>query len=69
MSAIIAGKECKGCKQDYYMSFGHPKWYDDVVKRGMPESEKFKEFRKLQQSGYCLLCYSRLPDTKIGEML
>jgi hypothetical protein len=69
MSAIAAGKECKSCKTSFYFSFGHPKWYDDVLKYGVPESETFKEFRKLQLSGFCPDCYSKLPDSQIGEIV
>jgi hypothetical protein len=69
MSAIIAGKKCKGCGEEYYTSMGHPKWYDDVIKRGLPENETFKEFRKMQKSGYCVSCYSELPNSKIGRIV
>jgi len=63
MSAIIAGKACKECGQEYYISFGHPKWYDDVVKRNLPPSDDYKAFRKFQTSGKCPNCYLKnLPD-------
>lgn len=28
MSAIISGK-CEKCGEDFYYSFGHPKWFDE----------------------------------------
>lgn len=59
MSAIIAGKECKKCKKEYYVSFGHPKWFDDVMKRRLPENKEFKKFKKCQQSGLCLVCINK----------
>jgi len=57
MSAIIAGESCKECKQEFYISFGHPEWYDDVVKRHLPESDQFKLFRDMSWSGLCPNCY------------
>ena len=58
MSAVVAGKSCKQCKKPYYVSFGHPKWFDDVVKRGMPKSELYKQFEELRHSGMCPQCYA-----------
>jgi len=57
VSAIIAGKSCKKCKKDYYLSLGHPKWYDDVVKRCLPKSDNFLQFERLARSGMCLGCF------------
>lgn len=57
MSAIVAGESCKVCKKSYWVSFGHPKWYDDVMKRRMPESESFKRYREMARSGMCPGCY------------
>jgi hypothetical protein len=57
MSAIIAGKSCKKCGKEYYVSFGHPKWYDDVMKRNNPPGEIFQAFRVFQKSGECPNCY------------
>jgi len=62
MSAIIAGKSCKNCKKRYSVSFGHPKWYDDVIKRGKPENATFKRFRRIAQSGLCLDCFVEMED-------
>lgn len=41
MSAIISGTSCKGCGKKYWYSLGHPKWYDDVVKRDLEASKQF----------------------------
>ncbi len=59
MSAIISGWKCKDCKQKYWISLGHPKWYDDVVKKGEPKNESFELFEDIQKSGRCLTCYMR----------
>jgi len=67
MSAIVAGKSCKKCKKEYWVSLGHPKWYDDVMVRRLPESENFSEYKKLTKSGMCLACFLR--DTKRVEFL
>jgi len=58
MSAIIGGKKCKGCGNKYWTSFGHPAWYDAVVFHKQEPSEKFKDFRKVCESGLCLKCYT-----------
>lgn len=67
MSAIIAGKSCKACKKLYWLTFGHPKWYDNVVKRGMPESNAFRRFREIAKSGMCLSCYHVKEGGEEGE--
>jgi len=47
MSAIIAGK-CSQCQKDYYISMGHPKWFDDKVQRALdnPIYDSFETLRK-----------------------
>ena len=60
MSAIIAGRKCKQCCEEYYMSFGHPEWYDDVMKRGKPKSSTFLRFEDMQKSGLCVQCFTYL---------
>ncbi len=57
MSAIITGSSCKKCKRKYYLSLGHPKWYDDVIKRGMSKSDNFLAYEKLCKSGMCPSCF------------
>ena len=57
MSAILAGKSCKKCNSEWYVSFGHPKWYDDVVKRRLPASITYSTFRDCQSSGLCPKCW------------
>ncbi len=57
MSAIITGSSCKKCKRKYYLSLGHPKWYDDVVKRRMPKSNNYLQFERMAVSGMCLSCF------------
>ena len=63
MSAIVAGKSCKKCKKEYWSNFGHPRWYEDVVTAGLPESEEFKEYKKLTKSGMCPACYIKTHKT------
>ena len=58
MSAIIAGKDCEVCGREYWMSFGHPDWYDDVMKRGLEASEQFTTYVKMAKSGLCPKCYA-----------
>lgn len=57
MSAILAGDSCKKCEKSYWTSFGHPQWFDDVVKRNKIPCEQFREFQKMRSSGMCLGCY------------
>lgn len=59
MSAIVAGNKCKKCGCKYFSSFGHPKWYDDVVKRGLPKPPIYLEFEDFRKSGKCEACYRR----------
>ena len=49
MSAVIAGSQCKGCGESYYYSFGHPKWFDDVVKYNKPPSEQYLQFEEIRK--------------------
>ena len=64
MSAIIAGKSCKRCGEKFYVSLGHPKWYDDVVKRGKPPCSKFERFESMRKSGMCYNCFQIVHLTK-----
>ena len=57
MSAIIAGKKCKGCGFDYWTSFGHPEWYDKVVKHGKNPNNIYLHFLKIRKSGFCFVCF------------
>ncbi len=62
MSAIIAGKECKDCKKDYYLSFGHPSWFKKSPLKRVPgiltEDEQHRKdvFNKVRKSGRCPKC-------------
>ena len=56
MSAIIAGKSCKICKQKYFVSLGHSDWFDNVVKRQRPPCEIYKRFDRIRRCGICLSC-------------
>lgn len=68
MSAIIAGDNCRGCGKDYYISLGHPKWYNDVVKHKRPENKIFKLYKRICRSGLCLNCFSQLGEEEIDEL-
>jgi hypothetical protein len=54
MNAVISGK-CKKCKRTYYMSFGHPKWFDDHVNKAK-RSLIHDSFEKLRKAGVCPDC-------------
>lgn len=54
MSAIIAG-ECKQCQGKYYISLGHPKWFNDRIKSSK-QSPIFDSFDKLRKVGLCPEC-------------
>lgn len=62
MSAIIAGKECKKCNQEYWTSLGHPSWFNKSTKK-VPEqltpaeAEQKNIFIGMQKSGLCAKCY------------
>lgn len=58
MSAIVAGEHCKACGKEYYLSVGNPKWYTDVVDKGLPKSEGYVAFEMLRASGMCIGCYA-----------
>ena len=57
MSATIAGESCKKCGDEYYVSLGHPKWFDDVIKRDLPFNDTWKAFCRFAASGECPDCY------------
>lgn len=57
MSAIVAGKACKGCGQSHWVSLGSPKWWYDVAIKGQPPSENYKNWDRWRRSGKCLDCY------------
>lgn len=72
MSAVIAGKSCKVCHNEYFISLGHPKWFDDVTKRKLPPSKTYIAFREAQSSGLCPPCWlsriiENLEDKKIKK--
>ena len=56
MSAILAGKECKICKGKWYVSLGHPEWYDRVVKKNRTPCNTYKRFVRIAKSGICPSC-------------
>lgn len=56
MSAIIAGESCKKCGNKYFVSLGHPPWFDDVVKKRKPPCEIYKRYLRIAQSGKCPTC-------------
>ena len=58
MSVIFAGKKCHKCKQSYYISFGHTKWYDDVVKRRKPINYQYRNYERIRRKGLCPFCYT-----------
>lgn len=57
MSAIITGEACKECGRKYWVSLGHPKWYDDVMKRREPKGEDFLFYENMVLSGKCPNCF------------
>ena len=56
MSAIVAGKACKKCGEKFWVSFGHPKWFNEGVKG--KSSPEWEEFIELAKSGMCPDCYA-----------
>ena len=54
MSAIIAGK-CKQCQGSYYISLGHPPWFDDRVKHNK-DNAIYDSFDRLRKTGLCPTC-------------
>lgn len=56
MSAIIAGKKCKICKQKYFVSLGHTDWFDNVVKKRRKPCPIYKRFARIVKSRICPQC-------------
>jgi hypothetical protein len=56
MSAIVAGKSCKLCKNKYYVSIGHPDWFDNVVKRRRKPCPIYKRYVRIAKSRLCPTC-------------
>ena len=56
MSAIIAGKKCKICKESYWISLGHTEWFDNVIKRHRKPCPIYKRFIRISRSGVCPSC-------------
>lgn len=54
MSAILSGK-CKKCFGKYYISLGHPKWFDDRMKHNK-DNAIYDRFEKLRSTGLCPEC-------------
>jgi hypothetical protein len=57
MSAILAGT-CKKCKEEFWISYGHPKWFDDYVKKNI-ESKEMTAFLKMRKSRLCINCMGK----------
>lgn len=51
MSAIVAGKACRVCRKEYWLSFGHPPWMN---RKG---HQTFEAFEALRTSGMCPMCW------------
>lgn len=51
MSAIIAGKSCNNCSNDYYLSMGHPLWFDRKI------GALYKGYLIARSSGLCPACF------------
>jgi hypothetical protein len=54
MSAIISGK-CKQCNGSFYISLGHPKWFEDRMKFAK-ENPIYDSFDKLRRKQLCPEC-------------
>ena len=54
MSATLAGI-CKKCNKDYYISFGHPKWFNDGAYKGI-DSPEFRAYKNLRKVKICTKC-------------
>jgi hypothetical protein len=70
MSAIIAGKECKMCGKEYWLSFGHPEWFKNRA------GDAWQGFCSLKYSGLCPTCFvivlAERPEASVvstGELL
>jgi len=66
MSAIIAGN-CKQCKRDFYVSLGHPRWFDEAIWKGKTDSPEYQEFLKVRASGLCTNCYRKREEIGMDE--
>ena len=55
MSAIIAGVSCAKCENKYYISLGHPAWFDTWMKR-KKITPQLKRFWKISESELCPAC-------------
>lgn len=58
MSAIIAGNECKGCKQKYWLSFGSPDWWKNVVMKNQSPDPVYLMYDEMRRSGMCPKCWA-----------
>lgn len=55
MSVIFAGKKCKQCGEKYYVTFGHPKWYKDwLKKKKSPQSRRWEALVRTRKCPACL---------------
>lgn len=54
MSVIIAGEKCKSCGKEFWLSLGHPKWFDFPMKY----PEQYELFKELRLSGKCAYCFN-----------
>ena len=54
MSAIITGI-CTKCKNKYYLSLGHPKWFNSWMKN-KEITPQLKRFWKMTESELCPAC-------------
>lgn len=72
MSAIIAGKSCKGCGQSYHVSFGHPSWfpYDRNGRKrslGNKDTRLYQKFIAIKSLGRCMKCSMVYLAEQLGE--
>jgi hypothetical protein len=56
MSAIIAGEKCKLCSKRYFVSMGHPDWFDNVIKRRKEPCSIYRRYVRIAKSGICTFC-------------
>ena len=69
MSVIVAGESCNKCKKKYWVSFGHPKWYSDWLKKKPKENpQELKVWKELGSLGTCPLCAS-FDWQRLGEII
>lgn len=57
MSAIIASKECRDCGDEFYISFGSPNWWKNVVLKNQSPCAIYKMYNDIRMSGMCPLCW------------